>query len=127
MFQLGSMSHFLNTRVPGYQDLPSFPESAPGNLSPFRRLTISSLIGNFLIVLDPSVRNIEPPRAPNSWAKSAAKYEEKIKKESSSKKKEKKEKKEKKSFYSEEESGSESDSGTSDSERSELQTLIFKC
>ena len=72
------------------------------------------------MLLDPSVRNIEPPRAPNTWAKSAAKYEEKSKKESSSKKK-----KEKKSFYSEEESGSESGSGTSDSERSELFYVWF--
>jgi AP-3 complex subunit beta len=31
VFQLGSMSHFLNTRVPGYHDLPSYPEVAPGN------------------------------------------------------------------------------------------------
>jgi len=30
VFQLGSMSHFLNTRVPGYHDLPNYPEVAPG-------------------------------------------------------------------------------------------------
>ena len=32
VFQLGSMSHFLNTRVPGYHDLPSYPEVAPGTI-----------------------------------------------------------------------------------------------
>jgi hypothetical protein len=32
VFQLGSMSHFLNTRVPGYHDLPGYPEVAPGRL-----------------------------------------------------------------------------------------------
>ena len=30
VFQLGSMSHLLNTRVPGYHDLPGYPEVAPG-------------------------------------------------------------------------------------------------
>ena len=35
VFQLGSMSHFLNTRVPGYHDLPSYPEVAPGNQTEF--------------------------------------------------------------------------------------------
>lgn len=38
-FQLGSMSHYLNLRVSGYQDLPAFPEVAPNN----------------------TVRNVEPP------------------------------------------------------------------
>ncbi|XP_055636661.1 AP-3 complex subunit beta-2 [Toxorhynchites rutilus septentrionalis] len=38
-FQLGSLSHYLNMRVAGYQDLPSFPEIVP----------------------DSSVRNVEPP------------------------------------------------------------------
>uniref|UniRef100_A0A336KCG1 AP-3 complex subunit beta n=1 Tax=Culicoides sonorensis TaxID=179676 RepID=A0A336KCG1_CULSO len=38
-FQLGSMSHYLNQRVNGYQDLPKHPEVAPDN----------------------SVRNVEPP------------------------------------------------------------------
>ncbi len=60
---------------------------------------------------DPSVRNVEPPRAPNPWEKTVAKNEEKKKKKKESEKKKKKEK----GFYSEEES--ESSSGTSDSER----------
>lgn len=38
-FQLGSLSHYLNMRVNGYQDLPPFPEAAP----------------------DSSVRNVEIP------------------------------------------------------------------
>lgn len=38
-FQLGSLSHYLNMRASGYQDLPSFPEVAP----------------------DSSVRNVEVP------------------------------------------------------------------
>lgn len=38
-FQVGSLSHFLNTRATGYQDLPPYPEVAP----------------------DPSVRYVEPP------------------------------------------------------------------
>ncbi|KAK4023361.1 hypothetical protein OUZ56_008777 [Daphnia magna] len=39
-FQLGSLSHYLNSRVVGYMDLPSFPAVAP----------------------DSSVRNVESPR-----------------------------------------------------------------
>ena len=39
-FQLGSLSHYLNSRAVGYMDLPAFAEVAP----------------------DPSVRNVEPPR-----------------------------------------------------------------
>ncbi|CAB4054185.1 AP3B [Lepeophtheirus salmonis] len=46
-YQLGSLSHFLNNRVQGYQDLPEFPREAP----------------------DPSVRNVEPQRASNPWDK----------------------------------------------------------
>ena len=46
-YQLGSMSHYLNTKVSGYQDLPDFPEEAP----------------------DASVRNVEPVKAPNPWEK----------------------------------------------------------
>ena len=64
-YQLGSMSHYLNTKVCGYQDLPDFPEEAP----------------------DSTVRNVEPPKgiaqkirikksfypmpflAPNPWEK----------------------------------------------------------
>ncbi|KAM6970147.1 AP-3 complex subunit beta-2 [Aplochiton taeniatus] len=37
-FQLGSLSHLLNTKAGGYQELPDWPEAAP----------------------DPSVRNVEP-------------------------------------------------------------------
>ena len=38
--QLGSLSHFLNSRAVGYMDLPAFPTDAP----------------------NPSVRDVEPPR-----------------------------------------------------------------
>ncbi|CAO1380370.1 unnamed protein product [Diamesa hyperborea] len=30
-YQLGTMSHYLNTRLTGYQNLPDFPETAPDN------------------------------------------------------------------------------------------------
>jgi len=45
-YQLGSLSHYINARAMGYQDLPEYPEEAP----------------------DPSVRNVEPPKpANNPW------------------------------------------------------------
>jgi AP-3 complex subunit beta len=28
-FQLGSLSHYVNARAPGYQEIPSFPLEAP--------------------------------------------------------------------------------------------------
>eukprot|EP00090_Calanus_glacialis_P025590 TRINITY_DN4005_c0_g1_i1.p1 TRINITY_DN4005_c0_g1~~TRINITY_DN4005_c0_g1_i1.p1 ORF type:complete len:1074 (-),score=457.80 TRINITY_DN4005_c0_g1_i1:225-3446(-) len=47
-YQLGSLSHFINARAAGYQDLPGFPEDAP----------------------DPSVRTVEVPKpADNPWKK----------------------------------------------------------
>merc|ERR1719318_954604 len=47
-YQLGSLSHFINARAAGYQDLPGFPEDAP----------------------DPSVRTVEVPKpAENPWKK----------------------------------------------------------
>ena len=103
IYQLGSMSHYLNSRAPGYQDLPDYPESAP----------------------DPSVRTVEPPRAPDTWGKSIANKANKNEKDK--KKKEKKKKETTKGFYSDEgnsvgsseESEDESDnsdgSGTEDS------------
>jgi hypothetical protein len=69
-----------------------------------------------LFSIDPSVRNVEPPKAPNPWEKTVAKNEEKKKKKEMEEKKKNKKKKQK-GFYSEEESQSESSSGTSDSER----------
>ena len=64
-YQLGSMSHYLNTKVNGYQDLPDFPEEAP----------------------DASVRNVEPVKAPNPWEKTveANKAKKKAKAKSASK------------------------------------------
>ncbi|XP_076863052.1 AP-3 complex subunit beta-2 [Brachyhypopomus gauderio] len=108
-FQLGSLSHLLNTKAGGYQELPEWPESAP----------------------DPSVRNVEQEETVDTtegrlgllgdwrevpeWSKCTSR-------------KERKEKKVEKPFYSdsEGESGptesadSESDSGSreSDSEQS---------
>ncbi|XP_026856168.1 AP-3 complex subunit beta-2 isoform X5 [Electrophorus electricus] len=101
-FQLGSLSHLLNTKAGGYQELPEWPDSAP----------------------DPSVRNVEVIRllervttltSVPEWSKCTSR-------------KERKEKKVEKPFYSdsEGESGptesadSESDSGSrseSDSEQ----------
>ena len=103
VYQLGSMSHYLNSRAPGYQDLPDYPETAP----------------------DPSVRNVEPPRAPNTWGKSISNKD--IKEKDS--KIDKKKVKSNKGFYSDENSaessegsddGSDSsdDSGTDDSSES---------
>eukprot|EP00088_Acartia_fossae_P039323 TRINITY_DN4092_c0_g1_i1.p1 TRINITY_DN4092_c0_g1~~TRINITY_DN4092_c0_g1_i1.p1 ORF type:complete len:820 (+),score=172.63 TRINITY_DN4092_c0_g1_i1:46-2460(+) len=40
-YQLGSLSHFINAKATGYQDLPEYPDVAP----------------------DPSVRNVEPPKS----------------------------------------------------------------
>ncbi|XP_030633407.1 AP-3 complex subunit beta-2 isoform X4 [Chanos chanos] len=53
-FQLGSLSHLLNTKAGGYQELPDWPESAP----------------------DPSVRNVEVPE----WTKCTSREKRKDKK-----------------------------------------------
>ncbi|XP_060743171.1 AP-3 complex subunit beta-2 isoform X2 [Tachysurus vachellii] len=53
-YQLGSLSHLLNTKAGGYQELPDWPESAP----------------------DPSVRNVEVPE----WTKCTSRKERKEKK-----------------------------------------------
>ncbi len=47
-YQLGSLSHFINARAAGYQDLPEFPEQAP----------------------DATLRNVEPVKpTENPWKK----------------------------------------------------------
>uniref|UniRef100_UPI00358E8B27 AP-3 complex subunit beta-2 n=1 Tax=Myxine glutinosa TaxID=7769 RepID=UPI00358E8B27 len=56
-YQLGSLSHLLNMKVPGYQELPDWPEQAP----------------------DPSVRNVEVPE----WIKPAGKEKKKDRKDKS--------------------------------------------
>jgi len=49
VYQLGSLSHFINARAAGYNDLPTYPAEPP----------------------DASVRNVEPPKpAENPWKKS---------------------------------------------------------
>ncbi|XP_058623654.1 AP-3 complex subunit beta-2 isoform X4 [Onychostoma macrolepis] len=53
-FQLGSLSHLLNAKAGGYQELPDWPESAP----------------------DPSVRNVEIPE----WSKCTSRKDRKEKK-----------------------------------------------
>uniref|UniRef100_A0A8C2I1H4 AP-3 complex subunit beta n=1 Tax=Cyprinus carpio TaxID=7962 RepID=A0A8C2I1H4_CYPCA len=53
-FQLGSLSHLLNAKAAGYQELPNWPESAP----------------------DPSVRNVEIP----DWSKCSSRKDRKEKK-----------------------------------------------
>ncbi|XP_052452815.1 AP-3 complex subunit beta-2 isoform X3 [Carassius gibelio] len=53
-FQLGSLSHLLNAKAGGYQELPDWPESAP----------------------DPSVRNVEIP----DWSKCTSRKDRKEKK-----------------------------------------------
>lgn len=88
-FQLGSMSHYLNAKVNGYQDLPEFPEIAP----------------------DSSVRNVEPPKAPNPWEKTVE--------ANKAKKKEALEKK-RSGFYSE----SASSSSSSSSQESDEEEIV---
>uniref|UniRef100_A0A8C1J9Q5 AP-3 complex subunit beta n=1 Tax=Cyprinus carpio TaxID=7962 RepID=A0A8C1J9Q5_CYPCA len=53
-FQLGSLSHLLNAKAAGYQELPDWPESVP----------------------DPSVRNVEIP----DWSKCTSRKDRKEKK-----------------------------------------------
>ncbi|XP_062849646.1 AP-3 complex subunit beta-2 isoform X3 [Trichomycterus rosablanca] len=57
-FQLGSLSHLLNTKAGGYQELPDWPESAP----------------------DPSVRNVEVKDSVPEWTKCTSRKERKEKK-----------------------------------------------
>lgn len=94
-YQLGSMSHYLNARANGYQDLPDYPEVAP----------------------DASERNVEPPRAPNPWEKTVE--ANKAKKKAVEAKKKKQAKKGVKGFYSEDSGSSDSESSSSSSGSSE--------
>ncbi|XP_007235145.3 AP-3 complex subunit beta-2 isoform X12 [Astyanax mexicanus] len=57
-FQLGSLSHLLNAKAGGYQELPDWPESAP----------------------DPSVRNVEVKDSVPEWTKCTSRKERKEKK-----------------------------------------------
>jgi len=99
VYQLGSMSHFLNARASGYRDLPDFPLEAP----------------------DPSLRNVEPPPPPpkvaTQWSKrldaiDRGAYAGKEGGDDDGGSKEGK----KKGFYSESEDSSDSSSSSSDSE-----------
>ena len=87
------MSHYLNSRAPDYQDLPDYPDVAP----------------------DPSVRNVEPPKAPNTWGQYASKKENK---EKQKRKSEKKKPRSTKGFYSDDESSEGQSEGTNGSESS---------
>lgn len=86
-FQLGTMSHFLNTRVNRYQDLPDFP--------------VGTLIS------DSSVRNVESPGDVKP---------EDVKMKEVPKTKNRKASKNAKSFYTESEDSSSSDESSSSSE-----------
>uniref|UniRef100_A0A672QGS2 AP-3 complex subunit beta n=1 Tax=Sinocyclocheilus grahami TaxID=75366 RepID=A0A672QGS2_SINGR len=57
-FQLGSLSHLLNAKAGGYQELPEWPESAP----------------------DPSVRNVEVKDSIPDWSKCTSRKDRKEKK-----------------------------------------------
>ncbi|XP_041852828.1 AP-3 complex subunit beta-2 isoform X8 [Melanotaenia boesemani] len=57
-FQLGSLSHLLNAKAGGYQELPDWPESAP----------------------DPSVRNVEVKESVPEWTKCSSREKRKEKK-----------------------------------------------
>jgi len=94
-YQLGSLSHFINSRATGYQDLPQFPTTAP----------------------DPGVRTVEVPKPEeNPWKK-----EEKVKGDKKRMKKDGSEK----NFYDSDGSTklngnrSETEESSSDSESSE--------
>lgn len=87
-YQLGSMSHYLNQRVNGYQDLPPFPEMAPDN----------------------TVRNVEPPtqdkQVSNDHVQASGKHKTKVKNDNQKNKKH--------SFYSEESEDKSSSEDSSD-------------
>ncbi|XP_061533856.1 AP-3 complex subunit beta-2 isoform X6 [Phycodurus eques] len=57
-FQLGSLSHLLNAKTGGYQELPDWPEAAP----------------------DPSVRNVEVKESVPEWTKCSSREKRKEKK-----------------------------------------------
>uniref|UniRef100_A0A3P8SLG0 AP-3 complex subunit beta n=1 Tax=Amphiprion percula TaxID=161767 RepID=A0A3P8SLG0_AMPPE len=57
-FQLGSLSHLLNAKAGGYQELPDWPEAAP----------------------DPSVRNVEVKESVPEWTKCSSREKRKEKK-----------------------------------------------
>ncbi|XP_047245070.1 AP-3 complex subunit beta-2 isoform X3 [Girardinichthys multiradiatus] len=57
-FQLGSLSHLLNAKAGGYQELPDWPETAP----------------------DPSVRNVEVKESVPEWTKCSSREKRKEKK-----------------------------------------------
>uniref|UniRef100_A0A8C5A2I9 AP-3 complex subunit beta C-terminal domain-containing protein n=1 Tax=Gadus morhua TaxID=8049 RepID=A0A8C5A2I9_GADMO len=57
-FQLGSLSHLLNTKAGGYQELPDWPQDAP----------------------DPSVRNVEVKESVPEWTKCSSREKRKEKK-----------------------------------------------
>jgi AP-3 complex subunit beta len=89
---LGTLSHFLNVKATGYQDLPGFPAEAP----------------------DPSVRYVEPPPSSTPYERSTE-----FELDLTNNKKGKKKQGKKRSFYSESEGsekseGTESGSGSSD-------------
>ncbi|XP_043933750.1 AP-3 complex subunit beta-2 isoform X2 [Protopterus annectens] len=85
-FQLGSLSHLLNAKASGYQELPNWPEVAP----------------------DPSVRNVEIPE----WTKCSAREKRKEKAEKPFYSDSEGESGRTESADSETESGSESESGS---------------
>ncbi|XP_029378163.1 AP-3 complex subunit beta-2 isoform X3 [Echeneis naucrates] len=57
-FQLGSLSHLLNAKAGGYQELPDWPEAAP----------------------DPSVRNVEVKESVPEWTKCSSREKRREKK-----------------------------------------------
>ncbi|XP_030046240.1 AP-3 complex subunit beta-2 [Microcaecilia unicolor] len=104
-FQLGSLSHLLNSKALGYQELPGWPEEAP----------------------DPSVRNVEVKETVPEWTKctSREKRKEKVEKpfysdsEGESGPTESADSEPETVSESESESGSESDSGSGSEEEEE--------
>uniref|UniRef100_F6RIE6 Clathrin/coatomer adaptor adaptin-like N-terminal domain-containing protein n=1 Tax=Monodelphis domestica TaxID=13616 RepID=F6RIE6_MONDO len=83
-FQLGSLSHLLNAKATGYQELPDWPEEAP----------------------DPSVRNVEVIGKRWSWGRD---YEDRIKGKKGTSESSEEEGSASESSSSESESGSESE------------------
>ncbi|KAG8440343.1 hypothetical protein GDO86_006189 [Hymenochirus boettgeri] len=93
-FQLGSLSHLLNAKAVGYQELPDWPEEAP----------------------DPSVRNVEVKDAVPEWTKCPSREKRKEREEKPFYSDSEGESGPTESADSEPESASESESGASSSE-----------
>uniref|UniRef100_A0A8D2ZWB0 AP-3 complex subunit beta n=1 Tax=Scophthalmus maximus TaxID=52904 RepID=A0A8D2ZWB0_SCOMX len=102
-FQLGSLSHLLNAKAGGYQELPDWPEAAP----------------------DPSVRNVEVKESVPLFFSFSSEQSSEEEEETKREKKSKQRKSDSES-ESDEEEESESESSQSESEDSESEAEVKK-